>query len=696
VRLEDNPVTAPATVNEYIDHRATAQTAWEGDRQSQKALMSPETGPAASPLSFASGKTRGDTMKHHSAVLVAIGASIVSFPAMAASDEESVDQIIVTGSRTPMGINSVGSAVTVITRDDIERRQARYVSDLLRTVPGFSVSHSGVAGAQTQVRVRGAEANHVLVLIDGARANDPATGDEFRWEFLTTANIERIEIVRGPQSALWGSDAIAGVVHIITRSAGTQPQAGGYVEAGSLDTLNSALNASLGDQDWNVSLSVERLETDGGNISRTGSEDDNSDATTGSISASIRASENLAFTFGARVVDSYSQYDNIDFFVTGLPADSDVALETQQHYVQLGSTIGGVDSRVRHHVAARYFDSENQNLANGVEDLTALSDRLTLAYQADFLVGDDILSLALEREETDFEQSGPIVFGDPNQKQEMDVTSVIVDYQARLGDDLTLLTSARFDDNSIFDDAITGRLSLTWNLNDATRIRGNVGTGQKNPTFIELFGYFPGQFASNPNLKPEKSTSFDLGVERQVSDGLNVQLTVFRQDLKDEINGFVFDPVTFLATAENMPGTSKRNGIELATRWDVSESLGLNASYTYIDSSSENLREVRRPRHSGSVDIDYGFAENRGRVALTATYGGTRTDTFFPPWPNPPEVVTLTNHWLLDLTMQYQLTDSISVFARGNNLLDSEYEQVYGYRTPGRTGYAGVEVAFGQ
>jgi len=635
-------------------------------------------------------------MKNHSTFLAAIGASIITFPVFAASDDDSLDQIIVTGARTPVSINSVGSAVTVITRDDIERRQARYVSDLLRSVPGFSVSHSGVAGAQTQVRVRGAEANHVLVLIDGARANDPATGDEFRWEFLTTANIERIEIVRGPQSALWGSDAVAGVVHIITRSGGSQSRAGGYVEAGSLNTLNTALNGSFGDDKWNLNLSVERLETDGGNISRVGNEDDNSDATTGSLSASFRVSDDLAFTFGARSVDAYSQYDNVDYFVTGLPVDSDVALDTTQNFVQAGSTIGSNTSRVRHHLAARYFDSENRNLTDGIEDVIALSDRSTLAYQADISLGDDVLSFALEREDTSFQQRGPVGFGDPNQSQNMDVTSVVADYQAHVGDRLTWLASARFDDNSMFDDAITGRLSMTWNLNDATRVRANVGTGRKNPTFIELFGYFPGQFASNPNLKPEESTSFDLGVERQVSDALNVQLTLFKQDLTDEINGFIFDPVSFLSTAGNMPGTSKRDGVELAVRWDVSEGLGLNASYTYIDSSAENLREVRRPRHSGNIDIDYGFMEERGRIALVAAYGGTRTDTFFAPWPNPPEVVTLSNHWLLDLTAQFRITDSLKLFGRANNLLDTDYEQVYGYRTPGRAAYAGVELSFGR
>ena len=127
-----------------------------------------------------------------------------------------IDQIIVVGARIPLTISRIGNSTTVITREQIEQRQARYVTDLLRSVPGFSVSHTGVAGSQTQVRVRGSEANHVLVLIDGVRANDPATGDEFRWEHLTTGNIERIEIIRGPQSALWGSDAIAAVVHVIT------------------------------------------------------------------------------------------------------------------------------------------------------------------------------------------------------------------------------------------------------------------------------------------------------------------------------------------------------------------------------------------------------------------------------------------------------------------------------------------------
>jgi vitamin B12 transporter len=165
---------------------------------------------------------------------------------------DDIDQIIVTGARTPLTINQIGSALSVITREDIERRETRYVADLLRSVPGFSVSHTGVAGSQTQVRVRGAEANHILVLIDGVRANDPATGDEFRWEYLSTGNIERIEVVRGPQSSLWGSDAVSAVVHIITRSDQSASSTRGYAEGGSFNTTNAGLNGVLVGDRWSL------------------------------------------------------------------------------------------------------------------------------------------------------------------------------------------------------------------------------------------------------------------------------------------------------------------------------------------------------------------------------------------------------------------------------------------------------------
>ncbi len=638
-------------------------------------------------------------------ILAASFAILFAGPAIAQDQSEpssDVDQIIVTGARTPLTINQVGNAVTVITRDDIEQRESRYIADLLRAVPGFSVSHTGVAGSQTQVRVRGSEANHVLVLIDGVRANDPATGDEFRWEYLTTGDIERVEIVRGPQSSLWGSDAVAAVVHVITRKGSGAPALAGYAEGGSFDTSNAGLSGTFGGSNWSVSGGIEHLDTGGSNISRTGTEKDGSDVTTTSIAAQLNATNAVTLDFSVRATDAYSQFDPVDFFVTGLPVDGDVATQSDNVYAQIGVRVEAADSRVAHRLNARYFESDNRNLVDGTEDSSSASDRLTLMYQADISLGENILALALEHEQTSFEQRGAIVFGDPNQRQEMDVTSVIADYQGLSHDRFTWLVSARFDDNSDFDDAISGRLSLAYDVSDTTTLRGAVGTGRKNPTFTEMFGCFPGQFIGNPDLKPERSTSYDIGIDQELLDGAEfLQATLFRQDLKDEINGFVFDPITFLSTAENVPGTSTRSGVELGAQWRINNLFDLGATYTYTDSKEQNalgedVREVRRPRHAAALSLGYRSSNERWSAALAADYGGTRTDVFFPPFPAPSETVTLDDSWLLDLTVHYKITLSTSLFARGTNLLDEDYEQVYGYQTPGRAGYLGVRVNFGQ
>ena len=242
---EDNPVTAPATVNEFIDHRATAQTAWEGDRKAKATHESGDRPCDKSTFDRVGEDAGGKIMKNQTAILAAIGASFVALPVLALPTMNPWTRLL-SPARARL-FQSSRSAVPSLSFRGMTLNAARRVTYRICCAPSlaFRVSHSGVAGSQTQVRVRGSEANHVLVLIDGVRANDPATGDEFRWEFLTTANIERIEIVRGPQSALWGSDAVAGVVHIITRSGGSQPRVGGYFEAGSLNSLTRRSTATL-------------------------------------------------------------------------------------------------------------------------------------------------------------------------------------------------------------------------------------------------------------------------------------------------------------------------------------------------------------------------------------------------------------------------------------------------------------------
>jgi vitamin B12 transporter len=554
-----------------------------------------------------------------------------------------------------------------------------------------------VVGSQTQVRVRGSEANHVLVLIDGVRANDPATGDEFHWEYLTTSNIERIEIVRGPQSSLWGSDAIAAVVHVITRSGQGGSSFDGYVEGGSFATRNIGVGGSFGGRRLSVSGGIERLKTDGGNVSRTGDEQDGSDITTASLAAQLRPSDALIFDASIRATNAYTQFDPVDYFVTGLPTDGDVATDANNTYARLALRYSAPDSRVTQHVSASFFDSDNRNFVAATQDSSSASGRLTFAYQVDISVAENLLSLAVEHEKTDFTQRGAVVYGDPNQNQEMDVSSFIGEWLARPNDRMTWLLSARLDNNSEFKDAATGRASFAYTVSDTTTLRSSIGTGHKNPTFTEMFGYFPGQFAGNPALKPERSTSYDIGVDRQLLDGmLLLQASLFRQDLQDEINGFVFDPLTLLSTAENETTASRRSGAEFGARWRLNDAFDITATYTYTDSEQQGEAEIRRPRHAGSLALDFRSLSERANVALVADYGGSRTDTFFPPYPDPMKIVTLGSYWLVDLTVQYRLTPSASLYARGTNLLDADYEQVYGYRTPGRAGYLGLRMNFGE
>ncbi len=643
-------------------------------------------------------------MSHRLLLVCTVGSVFTCLSAygqVSAESTKEIDNIIVTGSRSPIASANLGSSVSVISREQIELRQARYVTDLLRSVPGFAVSQVGTTGSQTQVRVRGTEANHVLVLIDGVRANDPASGDEFRWELLSTSNIERIEIVRGPQSSLWGSDAVAGVVHVITRSGDDGPGINAFAEGGSHETVNGGISGAVGGERWSLGFGLEHLDTEGTNIARSGTEDDGSDMTTASLSSRFQPSANLDLTLGVRAVDAWSQFDPVDFFVTGLPVDGDVATDAERIYVNAGATLRTIDGRLVHHLYARYLDTDNNNLTDGLVASSTASDRKTLTYQSDLAIGNDLLSLAVEHESTSFEQRGEIGFGDPNQDQEMSVTSVIADYQGNSLDRLTWLVSARYDDNSDFQSAWSGRLSLAWSVNDATVLKANIGSGRKTPTFIERFGFFPAQFVGNPDLKPEESLSLDVGVDRRfLDDALDIQLAFFYQDLRDEIDGFVFDPDTFLFTAMNSDGDSTRKGVEISAIYDVTENLRLGSSYTYTDSSESDSsgverRELRRPRHSGSLYGNYRFFDNRANLKIVADYAGKSTDRFFPPFPMPAEIVTLDDYWLLDATIGLDINPNTNVYLRGSNLLDEKYEQVYGYRTPGRSIYAGLRLSFG-
>ncbi len=632
----------------------------------------------------------------------AIAAVLLSASHAHAQGTREPENLVVTASRTPVPAEQVGSVVTVIDRDALDHRQTLIVSEVLREVPGVTVARGGPLGAQTQVRVRGAEANHLLVMIDGVEANDPAANDEFSFENLTAFDVQRIEIVRGPQTALWGSDALAGVINVVTREPTEPFTARGFLEGGGNAT--TAGGAFLGwlAESGSLALSASHLDTDGENIARQGAEEDGYRNTTATLKGAYRAGRAGTLELFARHTDARRDFDGVDFESTGLPIDADLHSDVIVDYVRLGArfqALGALDSELR----ATWLGSDTENFTGGVEDSENEAEKYAVYYQSSLpLRGElDRLTFALEHEREKFRQRGAATaFGDPNQDQELDNTGAVIEYLANPTGRLSLSGSVRHDDNSDFDDATTYRLSAAYGLvPGVTRLHASWGTGRKTPTFIERYGYYPDLFIGNAALKPEESEGWDAGVEQILFGGrLRLDTTYFRADLTDEINGFVFDPVSGAFTAANEPGKSRRRGVEVALDAELPGGLAIAATYTYLDAEQPDpevgrTREIRRPRHSASLNLAQQWLAGRLGVNFNATYTGERRDTFFPPFPEPVQTLTLEDYTLVNIATSYALTSSLTIYGRVENLLDEDYEDVYGFNTPGRVAYLGVRLA---
>jgi vitamin B12 transporter len=271
--------------------------------------------------------------------------------ALTAAQDTDLENVLVTASRTPVSATQAGSSFTVIDRADLERRQIVYVADALRDVPGFSMSRVGTLGSQTQFRIRGAEANQVMVFIDGVEANDPASGDEFLFEQLMATEIERIEVIRGPQSALWGSDALAGVINLITRRGSEPFSASGYFEAGSFSTTIAGGQLSATGNVFDINLGASHLNTDGENISRIGDEEDGSRNSTFSLNAGARVSERTRLEIFARRTESLTEFDGTDFVSTGLPTDADRETDATQQYLRMTAKTSSASERWQHQLS---------------------------------------------------------------------------------------------------------------------------------------------------------------------------------------------------------------------------------------------------------------------------------------------------------------------------------------------------------
>ena len=599
--------------------------------------------------------------------------------------ERTLPLINVAGLR-PVASEDLTSPVTVLTADMLAVRDAPFLADQLRVVPGLAVSRSGAIAGLTQVRMRGAEANHTLVLLDGIEISDPTTG-ETDFGLFSGLSPARIEVARGEQSALYGSDAIGGVINLVT---GGREGPSGHLEAGSFGTLR--LDAAYGTQfDRGTAQFVfADVISDGVDTSGRDGEKDGYQNYSGLVSG--RYDLNQAWQVQALARYVYGEVDtdpDLDF--DGILDNADRVTESAQ--VTLGGVLNGQALGLDHQVHLSYNQVERENFGDGASLNISDADRTKLAYSpawtGRFSSFDLTLSGLVDWEREEYTAEDTEFGGFTNQSQSFETLGLAAEARLDKGA-VVLVGSARQDDNEgAFEDTTTWRVGGAYAVSPQSTLRASAGTGVKNPTFTELFGFFPGSFIGNSALEPETSTSWELGWD-QTYGRVQTRLTYFQADLENEI--FTSFTPSFFATPQNRQGESERSGVEAELNWQARENLSLGASLTNIQSTNETgADEIRVPEWTGSVSLDWRSLQKPGlRLGLGLDYVGEQLDTDFGSFPFTN--VTLDPYWLASASLDYPLSERLALTLRGENLFDETVTDVLGFNGPGAGVFIGVRI----
>ncbi len=603
------------------------------------------------------------------------------------------EQIVITASRSEEELARTPASAAIIDQARIERLGEPLLAPLLRFTPSLAVTTQGPTGLFTEVRIRGAENNHTLLFIDGIRANDPATGDFARFELLNADLASRIEIVRGPQSALWGSDAIGGVVAINGNS--ESPGFDAAAEAGSFGFRRASASGALVSSEASLAGGLGWQRADG--IDSFGSQGGDRDGyrnLSGRVRGTYRLSPAVELGAAAFALTGRSQFDGYDpdsFERTDTLDSSRNRLAAGRAWAAFGSR----ESRWQGEVSASLLGSSNRNYLDEDPVNRTSGTRLVVDAQVQRRLAtgpiDHQLIVAAEAARETFEARG-IVSGLPtDQDRTRSHQALTAEWRSTAGS-FNGAIAIRRDFFNRFKDATALRASALAELGGGLAVAGSYSEGIAQPTFFDLYGFFPNNFEGNPSLKPESSRGFE-GSLRFRRAKIAASLTAYSQRLRDEIlDTFDFD--TFLSSTANSPGASRRWGIEAELRWQPLEALRISANYAYLRASQpdsadgDQVTELRRPKHSGSMVID--GASGRWTYGASVAYAGARRDFLEV---RPFGIVRVAPFWLASARVAYSLRPGLELFARGTNLLDQHYEESAGYRTEGRGLFAGIRLA---
>lgn len=632
------------------------------------------------------------------------------------SDTVRLNPVVVTATRVPTPASAVPVAVTVLRGSDLVASGIHTVFEALREVPGAVVVQTGSFGGQASLFLRGGQSNYVKVLVDGVPVNQP--GGSFDFANLTTDNVERIEVVRGPVSVLYGSDAVTGVVQIFTRhpTGAARTELSAHAGGGTYGTASWDAESMGGTETASYSLSLSRFTSDGMYAF-------NNEYRNAVFSGLVR----VAAGDGTDAVLSLRYHDNTFHFPTdgnGNPVDHN------QFSFESGPTVAfdighaftpRLDARLL--LAANETDGGFDNRPDSAADSTLFRNldnlrRLSADLRANLHLSSGTVLTAGAAVEQERDRSFNVCsssFGDcttpPIDSSRWNGAFYAQAVTAFL-DGVDLTTGVRLEDNQRFGTYATYRLGVAYRLPGGTRVRATAGNAFREPSFFE--NYSTGFTTGNPDLKPEHSRSWEVGLEQSLAAGrASLSATFFDQRFLDMIDYNPNVPAGSPNYANVAAATA--NGVELGVRYAPVGPVWAAASYTYLhtdvtnpgfDSTSGALLSpgqpfVRRPKHSGRLDVGYGLT-GRGTVSLAATYVGERLDRIFPPFPAPPVRVPLPSYVRVDGAAQLDVVaprhgaPGLALSVRVENLLDHAYEEVKNFPARRRTVFVGGELRFGR
>jgi len=594
------------------------------------------------------------------------------------AEQNTQDDIVISATRVETKRIESGSSITVLDEQYIKENQARTVAELLQDVPGVSVSKSGGLGATTSVFIRGADSNKTLVIIDGIEVNDLSsiTGG-YDFANLTADNIERIEVLKGSQSALWGSDAMGGVINIVTKKgkAGFTPTASAETGAHNYHKENISLSGTQGDSHY--SLSASNLQTDGISA-KNGEFDDPDDDGYKNQNVSLKAGHQFTDIFAMDTVLRYSdaetQYDGFS---------SDANSTNLQHQAKLNSHLNLLDNQWQNRLSVAFSDSKNETFSGSTSESAYEGQKIKTDLQSDYYLNTvneytQRISFIAEHENEQY-QSWSM-----DQKERIEASGIVLGYGVDWAKTIFVNAAVRGDFNDKFDDTTTYHIDTSAWVSDGTRLHASHGTGVKNPTLGQLYGYSPsiwGDYVGNTELQPEKSTSWDAGIEYNFADAdAYIDLTYFDSRYTD-MHNYYTDPDTFAGTYINLDNKATARGIELTGKVKVSTKLRVNTGYTFMETDDGDGDELlRRPKHTASINANYKYTPALS-ANIGARYVGKRLD-----YGN----IELEDYTVVNIGAAYQVQEHITLSARIENALDKDYQEVSGYNTDPLTAYVGI------